>query len=90
MKKSEMKEVIDSQRYFLVALQIYLLQNGLFPSPDGMLETNLDKLWETTSMIGESLNIDLVSMEEIIKTGKELIALKNMYSMDVNDKTSIN
>lgn len=90
MTKTELKEVIDSQRYFLVALQMYLLKIGLFPTQDGLLEMNLDYLWNTTEVIGRSLNIQLADIQEIVKHGNELIALNQLYSMDVNDKTTIN
>ena len=90
MKKTELKEVLESQRYFLVALQMYLLKLGLFPSQDGLLEMNLDYLWNTTEVIGNSLNIELLNMEEIIRHGNEMIALNQMYSMEIHDKTPIN
>jgi hypothetical protein len=90
MKKTELKEVLDSQRYFLVALQMYLLKLGLFPSQYDLLEMNLDYLWNTTEVIGQSLKIELLNMEEIIRHGKEMNALNQMYSMEIHDKNSIN
>lgn len=90
MKKSELKDLLDAQRYYLVALNIYLSKMGLFPSKEQIIETNLDDLWLVNEIIGESFKFDLVTPQEIVKTGMELVALNDMYSMEIDENTKIN
>lgn len=90
MKKSELKDLLDAQRYYLVALNIYLSKMGLFPSKEQIIETNLDNLWLVNEKIGESFKFDLITPQEIVKTGMELVALNDMYSMEIDENTKIN
>lgn len=90
MKKTELKQILDAQRYFLVSLQCYLMQSGSLPSENNIVETNLDNLWGSTNYIAEMLSIDLISPDEIIRTGRELMSLQKLYSLNVDDRTAIN
>jgi hypothetical protein len=90
MTKSELKEVIDNQRKILTSLELYFLSSGMLPTTDDTMKYHLENLWAITEFIGESFNLELLSLQEIVKEGQNAIGLNNFYRMNVNDKNSIN
>ena len=90
MKKSDMKKMLDAQRYHLMALQVSLLNIGVIPSPTMIIEQNISSLWNIGGLIAQETGIELVTQEQVIRDGIENMELNKMYSMEVNEKTTIN
>lgn len=88
MKTSEMKEIVESQRYFLAALLCmvtYIEDEHLM----NIAKENIEKLWTTTEIMNESFKLNVKSFDEIVQHGREIIALNKLYVQEY-DKTKLN
>jgi len=88
MKTSEMKEIVESQRYFLAALLCmvtYIEDENL----KNIAKEDIEKLWTTTEIMNESFKLNVKSFDEIVQHGKEIMALKKLYVQEY-DKTKPN
>lgn len=88
MKTSEMKEIVESQRYFLAALLCmvtYIEDENL----KNIAKEDIEKLWTTTEIMNESFKLNVKSFDEIVQHGKEIMALNKLYVQEY-DKTKLN
>lgn len=88
MKTSEMKEIVESQRYFLAALMCmvtYIEDERLM----NLAKEDIEKLWTTTEIMNESFKLNVKSFDEIVQHGKEIMALRKLYVQEY-DKTKLN
>jgi hypothetical protein len=88
MKTSEMKELVQSQRYFLISLTC------MVPHLDdeqikNIVKQNIEYLWSTTEILDESFNLKVMTFDDIIKHGNEMLALSNMFNQKY-DKDKVN
>jgi len=91
MKKTDLKLLIENQRKIVVSLEYYFLASGYLPSKDEPLQHHLHNLWAITELIGESFDLDLISLPEIIKEGQLQNGINNMHNLGgKNDKNFVN
>jgi hypothetical protein len=90
MKRSELKDVLDEQRYFMISLNIDLYKMGVIPSRSQIIENFLVQIWNITEQIGDSFDLDLNSIQDIEKVKLETLAKKHMISMEIDENTKIN
>lgn len=91
MKKTDLKLLIENQRKIVVSLEYYFLASGYLPSKDEPLQYHLHNLWAITELIGESFDLDLISLPEIIKEGQLQNGINNMINLGgKNDKNFVN
>jgi hypothetical protein len=91
MKKTDLKLLIENQRKIVVSLEYYFLASGYLPSKDEPLQYHLHNLWAITELIGESFDLDLISLPEIIKEGVLQNGINNMRNLGgKNDKNFVN
>lgn len=91
MKKTQLKLLIENQRKIVVSLEYYFLASGYLPSKDIPLQYHLHNLWAITELIGESFDLDLISLPEIVKEGQLQNGINNMHNLGgKNDKNFVN
>ncbi len=91
MKKTDLKLLIENQRKIVISLEYYFLASGYLPSKDEPLQYHLHNLWAITELIGESFDLDLISLPEIIKEGQLQNGINNMHNLGgKNDKNFVN
>lgn len=90
MKSSELKAIIETQRYMIASLYTSL---SLVETTDSNLlcmKLSIEKMWETTEMIDESFKLGAMTLEQIFQHGKEIVALQKLYNLSEYDKSQIN
>lgn len=90
MKSSELKAIIESQRYMIASLYTSL---SLVETTDTNLlcmKLALEKMWETTEIIDASFKLGAMNLEQIFQHGKEIVALQKLYKLSEYDKSEIN
>lgn len=88
MKTTEMKQIVDSQRYYLTAVMCTL--NYIEDQHLKILaQENIERIWVLTELLNSSFNLKAKSFDEIVKHGKEIEALNKMYDQEY-DKTKLN
>jgi len=91
MKKTDLKLLMENQRKIVISLEYYFLASGYLPSKDEPLQYHLHNLWAITELIGESFDLDLISLPEIIKEGQLQNGINNMHNLGgKNDKNFVN
>ena len=91
MKKTQLKLLVENQRKIVVSLEYYFLASGYLPSKDEPLQYHLHNLWAITELIGESFDLDLISLPEIVKEGQLQNGINNMHNLGgKNDKNFVN
>lgn len=88
MKTTEMKQIVDSQRYYLTAVMCTL--NYIEDQHLKILaQENIERIWVLTELLNSSFNLKAKSFDEIVKHGKEIEALNKLYDQEY-DKTKLN
>lgn len=75
LTKSDFKEYLNAQRYLVLAVASALASGDIESS-----EETLNYLWESIGDLGVIYGIDLLSMDDIVKHGKEIEELEKMYN----------
>lgn len=81
MKSSDMKKVIESQRYLLTDLlcAISFVEDDKIKS---LIKMDVENLWTLTEVINNSFKLNAMGFDEIVQHGKEVVALKELYSLE--------
>lgn len=88
MKTTEMKQIVESQRYYLTAVMCTL--NYIEDQHLKILaQENIERIWVLTELLNSSFNLKAKSFDEIVKHGKEIAALNKLYDQEY-DKTKLN
>lgn len=81
MKSSEMKQIVESQRYYLTDLYftITLIDNEQIKE---LIRNNIANLWSTNEYLNSKFDLNAKSFEDIVKHGREVVALNKLYSLE--------
>jgi hypothetical protein len=90
MKSSELKALIESQRYMIISLYTSLNMVETDNQVLEIMKTNLDTLWESTEMVNESFKLGAKTLDQIVQHGKEVVALQKLYNLSDYDKSKVN
>lgn len=88
MKTTEMKQIVESQRYYLTVVMCTL--NYIEDQHLKILaQENIERIWVLTELLNSSFNLKAKSFDEIVKHWKEISALNKLYDQEY-DKTKRN
>ena len=90
MKKSELVDILNAQRNILIMLETELMNYDVYTEYNSYVKVHLQNLWNTTENISESLDIQLMTPQEVVSNQRLMIAKHDFKEMVVDERTKLN